>query len=254
MEKLVAMNDVTIIMPAYNAEKYLEQSVDSVIAQSYRNWKLLIIDDCSTDGTLALAERLAEKDQRISILHNEVNCGVAKTRNRGIQEADTEWIAFLDSDDVWETEKIKRQLLLAKVDVDIVYCSYDLIDENGVRMNRPFIVPTNTNFHLMLTSSVISCSTALVRTRILKEHFFNSSAFHEDYLLWMELLRLPCKAVGDSTVLAYYRQTKDGRNIHKGNAAKERWRIYREYLHLNILFSMFAFLGYSIKGIIKYYL
>ena len=107
---------VTVIMPAYNCEKYLEEAVESVKAQTYKDWRLLIIDDCSIDGTSALAERLATTDERIRVLHNTINSGVSKTRNRGIREADTEWIAFLDSDDVWEKDKLERQLNLKAAD------------------------------------------------------------------------------------------------------------------------------------------
>lgn len=244
---------VTIIMPAYNCEKYLEEAVESVKAQTYRDWKLLIIDDCSKDGTFALARRLAESDERIRVFHNEVNSGVSKTRNRGIREADTEWIAFLDSDDVWVAEKLEKQLALADEATGIVYCSYDFINEAGEPIKKPFIVPAETNFRRMLTSSVISCSTALVRTSLMKKHFFDPTIFHEDYVLWMELLSIPCKAVGNTEVLAHYRQSSSAKNIRKGNAAKARWRIYRENLHLSLFTSVRVFLGYAVKGVIKYY-
>lgn len=244
---------VTIIMPAYNCEKYLEAAVESVKTQTYKNWKLLIIDDCSTDGTKALAHRLAETDDRIRVICNETNSGVSRTRNRGIQEAESEWIAFLDSDDTWEPEKLERQLSIAD-GIDIVYCSYDLIDENSQTIHRAFIVPKKATFWSMLTSSVISCSTAMIRTSVLKEHSFNPEIYHEDYMLWMELLKLNCKAVGDAKILAHYRQVTGSRNMKKGNAAKERWKIYRKYLHLNLLTSTYAFIGYVIKGVLKYYL
>lgn len=244
---------VTIIMPAYNCEKYLKEAVESVKAQTYKDWKLLIIDDCSTDGTLKLAHSLVDSDERITVLHNKTNSGVSNTRNRGIRDADTEWIAFLDSDDVWEHEKLERQLSIATDDVDIVYCSYGFIDETGKPIKKPFIVPAETNFRSMLTSSVISCSTALIRTGMLKEHYFNPDIYHKDYMLWMELMKIPCKAVGNTEVLAHYRQSAGARNIKKGNAAKERWRVYREYLHLGLFTSIYAFIGYSVKGVIKYY-
>lgn len=245
---------VTIIMPAYNCEKFLKKAVESVIAQTYTHWGLLIIDDCSEDSTKSLAESFAQEDNRIIVLHNKENIGVARTRNRGIREVSTRWTAFLDSDDVWEPDKLERQLALAEDDIGIIYCSYGLIDESGENISRPFIVPEKTDFMAMLTSSVISCSTAMIRTDLLKTHPFNPNVYHEDYMLWMELLMIPCKAIGDSRVLAYYRQVKGSRNIRKANAAKERWRVYRQYLKLDLLTSIYAFVGYSIKGVIKYFL
>ena len=245
---------VTVIIPAYNCEKYLTATVESVKSQTYQDWNMFIIDDCSTDGTGDLAERLAEDDKRISVLHNKVNSGVSKTRNRGIREADSEWIALLDSDDLWEADKLERQLTLAKKEVDIIYCSYDMIDERGTPVHKPFIVPAETDFNAMLTSSAISCSTALIRANVLKEHLFHSDVYHEDYLLWMELLQIPCKAAGEKKILVHYRQTQGARNIRKGKAAKERWVIYRKHLHLGLAKSIYAFAGYTLKGIIKYYL
>lgn len=245
---------VTVIMPAYNCERFLEEAVESVKAQTYREWELLIIDDCSTDNTKEIAEKLADNDRRIRTIHNKENIGVSKTRNRGIQEAVGDWIAFLDSDDVWEPEKLERQLkLTADRDADIVYCSYDLIDDMGKTIHKAFIVPEETSFRSMLTASVISCSTAMIRTPLLKENLFNPYVYHEDYLLWMELLRNESKAIGDARVLAHYRQVSGSRNIRKGNAAKERWRIYRKYLKLGMLTSVYAFVGYAIKGMVKYY-
>ncbi len=244
---------VTVIMPAYNCEKYLKDAVESVKAQSCEQWVLLIIDDCSTDGTGALAEELAAADERIRVLHNEKNCGVGRTRNRGIQEASSEWIAFLDSDDVWEPDKLERQLKIACQGADLVYCSYDLIDQNGKPIRRPFLVPEETDFRSMLSSNAIGCSTTLIRTSILKDHLFNPEVFHEDYLLWMELLKEKYTARGDRKVLSHYRQVSGAKNIRKGNAAKERWRIYREYLQLDWCTSALAFFGYAIKGILKYY-
>lgn len=102
---------VSVIMPAYNAEKYIEEAVSSVLSQTYKNWELLILDDCSSDCTAEIAEYFASLDTRIRLLRNPQNMGVAKTRNRGFDIAKGEWIALLDSDDVWHSDKLEKQLL-----------------------------------------------------------------------------------------------------------------------------------------------
>ena len=106
------MPKISIITPAYNCEKYLEQSVDSVLSQTWQDWELLIIDDCSKDNTYALMQELAKKDERIRILQNPQNSGAAATRNNGVRQAAGEWIAFIDSDDLWEPDKLEKQMTL----------------------------------------------------------------------------------------------------------------------------------------------
>ena len=101
---------VTVIMPAYNAERFIGEAISSVIAQTYENWELLVIDDCSTDGTFEIAKSFEEKDERIKVFKNEKNLGVARTRNRGIDASEGEYVAFIDSDDAWLSEKLFKQV------------------------------------------------------------------------------------------------------------------------------------------------
>ena len=114
---------VSVIMPAYNAEKYIGEAIASVRAQTYENWELLILDDGSADRTAEIAQAYAQQDARIQVLRNPQNMGVARTRNRGFDLAQGEWIALLDSDDRWRAQKLEKQLAVARSsDADIVYC------------------------------------------------------------------------------------------------------------------------------------
>ena len=112
------MPTISIITPAYNCEKYLEEAVDSVLAQTLQDWEMLIIDDCSSDNTYRCMQKLAQKDNRIRIFRNKHNVGAAATRNYGIQEAQSQWIAFLDSDDLWRKEKLEKQRVFFQLGVD----------------------------------------------------------------------------------------------------------------------------------------
>lgn len=245
---------VSVVMPVYNASKYLEETVQSVLRQTYENFELIMIDDCSKDNSLEIARRYEAQDPRIRVIAGETNQGVARVRNRGILEAKGAYIALLDSDDVWVDTKLERQVyLLESQEAEIAYCSYDFIDENGNEVLKPFVVPTETNYKKMLVSSVISCSTALITSQLLKAHPFKPEFYHEDYVLWMELLALPVKAVGDQTVLAHYRQVTGSRSNNKVNAALERWRIYRDALNMSLFDSVVAFIRYAIKGVRKYF-
>lgn len=244
---------ISVIMPNYNGEKYVSEAIQTVLDQTYRNYELIIVDDCSTDCSADIIRDFAQKDDRIVLIWNAENQGVSVTRNLGIQKARGEYIALIDNDDTWEPDKLERQLALAQKGAEIVYCSYDFIDERGQTIKRPFVVPEEATFKTMLSSSVISCSTAFIRSDLLKEHPFNSAFYHEDYVLWMELLKLPVTARGDRKVLMHYRQSNGSRSSKKGNAAKERWHTYRKAFHLSVPVSMWYFLRYSVKGIIKYY-
>ena len=244
---------ISVVMPNYNGKRFVAKTIRSVLNQTYKDFELIIVDDCSSDNSVEIIRGFCEEDSRVCLITNEKNEGVSFARNMGIQKARGKYIALIDNDDTWEYDKLERQVALAETGAEIVYCSYDFINENGTSIKRPFIVPEKATFHSMLTSSVISCSTVFIRADLLKQHPFNSSYYHEDYVLWMELLSLPIRAVGDTKVLMHYRQVSGSRSSKKGNAARERWNTYRKALKLSIPKSILVFIGYSINGVIKYY-
>lgn len=243
---------VSVVMPVYNAERFLRQAIESVLMQTYENIELIMVDDCSQDGSLQIMSEYEARDNRVHVVKCEKNQGVAHARNCGIRRADGEYIALLDSDDVWYTEKLENQIrLLLKEKASIVYCSLVFIDEQGNRM-KSFLVPEKTDYKEMLYKCYFSCSTVVVESKLLKEHLFRADYYHEDYLLWVELLKLNVKAVGEPTVLAGYRQIAGSRSNNKLNAAKHRWRIYRKALGMNLLQSSIVFAKYAFWGVVKY--
>ena len=245
---------ISVVMPNYNGHSFVEQAIDSVLSQTYENFELLVVDDCSNDDSVSLIKHKAQSDSRIRVIALEHNAGVANARNVGIREAKGEYIALLDNDDLWTEDKLERQLALAQKGADIVYCSYDFIDEQNNSIKKPFVVPQQTNFDKMLASSVISCSTSFIKSKLMRAHPFNPDFYHEDYVLWMELLRVCPTADGDQKVLMHYRQVTGSRSNKKGNAAKERWNTYRKALKLNAVTSVWAFVRYAVNGVMKYYL
>lgn len=244
---------VSVIMPAYNAERFIRQAIESVQSQTYNCWELLVIDDGSSDGTCAVVQELAEKDMRIRLIRNEKNIGVARTRNAGIDLAQGEMIAFLDSDDYWYPEKLEKQLYLAQqTGADAVYCSYMMKYEDGSGTEKQFCVPQETDFEQMLSVNVMSCSTALVSGKAIGVQRFHSDYYHEDYVFWLELLKKCGRAVGCEEAMAVYRVIPDSRSFNKWNSAKNRWRVYRSYLKLPLGKSLRCFAGYCLNGFIKY--
>ena len=243
---------VSVIMPAYNAEEYISEAVQSVMAQTYTNWELLILDDCSTDSTADKARCFSDLDPRITLYSNPKNIGVALTRNKGMALAKGSWVALLDSDDVWHKDKLEKQLELAKkTGADIVYCSYCLIDKYGKKISE-FIVPPVTSYEEMLKSSVISCSTAILCNNSAGKHRFTSGNFHEDYVFWLSLMRNGFEAVGCEEPLSDYRVIEGSRSRNKIKSAKNRWIVYRKVEKLPLKKAFCAFASYTYNGFRKY--
>lgn len=245
---------VSVVIPVYNAELFLTQAVDSVLGQTYGNIEIILVDDCSQDGSRQIMKAYADRDRRIHLLFNDKNRGVAQTRNIGIQAAAGEYIALLDSDDIWIKSKLEKQIsLMQEKRADVGYGSMDLIDEDGKKI-KTFFVPSTTNYQEMLTRCYFSCSTVVIRASLLKTHLFREDFYHEDYLLWLEMLALNVTAVGVSDVVAYYRQIRGSRSHGKMKAAINRWRIYRDALEMDLFKCIKIFIRYAIEGVKKYYL
>lgn len=255
---------ISIIMPVYNAEKYIAQAIQSVIIQSYRAWELIIVDDCSTDNTYNQVQQIIKNipNGYIRIMHNEYNCGPALSRNNGIQMARGSYIAFIDSDDVWNKDKLKRQMEQIESVKNrekecsgfLCYTAYDFIDEYGNPVLKPYHVPSATNYREMLIENVIGCSSVVVSKSLLDKVKgpFDKNFYHEDYALWMELLQVGGVAIGIDDILMSHRQLSTGRSISKRKAALERWKIYRKKLRMNLFSTLVAFAQYSLNGVRKY--
>lgn len=245
---------VTIIMPAYNCEKYLKDAVESVKAQTYKDWKLLIIDDCSTDGTRALAERLATTDERITVLHNETNSGVSKTRNRGVREADMEWIAFLDSDDKWEAGKLERQFDVVKSTpgAKLLFTGSGFMKESGERLDYVLHVPEKIDRKELLKQNLVSCSSVLVkRDLLLKYPMPEKGMMHEDFTVWLRILQEEQFAYGIDEPLLIYRRSEGSKSGNKVKAAKMNWNAYME-VGLGPVKAAYYMCWYIVRGLKKY--
>ena len=244
---------VSVIMPAYNSRRFITEAIRSVQAQSFTDWELLVIDDGSQDDTCAIVEKLAAQDTRIRLIRNEQNMGVARTRNRGFDLCRGQYIALLDSDDMWHPEKLQRQLeRLKQSGADIAYCSYAIVDASGAPAKADYIVPQQVDFDGLLKENVIGCSTVVLRRKVTEHHRFRTDFYHEDYALWLDLLRTNLKAVGCSEPLVSWRLIADSRSYNKGRSARNRWRIYRQHLHLPLGQSLLAFSSYAAASLRKY--
>ena len=157
------MPKISIITPAYNCEKYLEEAVNSVLSQTWQDWELLIIDDCSRDNTYACMQEIAKQDQRIRIFQNSRNLGAAGTRNYGIRQAKGQWIAFLDSDDLWHPEKLTKQMAVAKRDPEakFLFTGSAFIEDDGMTIAHVLHVPEKIGRRKLLGQNLLSVFTSV---------------------------------------------------------------------------------------------
>ena len=244
---------ISVVMPAYNAEKYIAAAIESVISQTYTSWELIVVNDCSRDNTLQIAQRFADKDPRIKVIDNTENIGVAGTRNKGLDAAAGSWVALLDSDDIWHSDKLEKQLETAhSTGADIIYCSYGIIDENGSRSLEDFTVPAETDFEKFLAVSVISSSTVMLSREIASQYRFITDFYHEDLVYWLDILKAGYKARGVVQVLAQYRVAKGSGASNKLKSAYNRWVIFRRHLRLPLVKSISCIIQYAFAGLKKY--
>jgi teichuronic acid biosynthesis glycosyltransferase TuaG len=240
-------------MPAYNAEPFIEEAIASVIAQTVADWELIVIDDCSTDDTVQIVSAFVRQDPRIQLLTNASNMGVAKTRNRGLDLCRGQYVALLDSDDYWKPRFLEKMLERAEqTGADIIYCSYELVDEQGKKVCNDFIVPPETTFEESIVRSVILPSASLITSDVATESRFPTNMYHEDIALWFQILRDGGKACGVTDVLAAYRQREGSRSAGKLKSACRRWTIYRKHLGMPLGKSIVTMVRYGILGIKKY--
>ena len=244
---------ISVIMPAYNAERFIEQAIRSVQEQTVRNWELIVVDDCSADKTAEQIRQLAAEDMRIIPVYSEINHGAAESRNIALRQCRGEFIALLDADDLWYPQKLEKQLEKAKATgADIIYTSYAMIDEQGQRCYSDFVAEETTDLKAMLLCNTIGCSTVMMKAKALSGQAFVSEFYHEDYVMWLSLLKAGCKAVGVRDILVDYRVARGSRSFNKLKSAQNRWRVYRDYLKLPLIPSVKAMAGYAINGLKKY--
>lgn len=244
---------VSVIMPAYNAEPYIEEAVLSVLNQTVSDLELIVIDDGSMDRSREIVEDLAKRDCRVRLIANEENMGVAKTRNRGLDICKGKYVALLDSDDYWQSRMLEKMVARAEeTKADIIYCSYAIVDEKGKKLCNDFIVPEETDFEKSIIRSVITCSTVLITKELANENRFPTNIYHEDIALWFQILRDGGIARGVTDVLAAYRQRDGSKTANKLKSACRRWIIYRKHLKLPILQCIQVMIQYAYYGLIKF--
>lgn len=258
-------NMVSIITPMYNSERYIEDMIKSVMNQTYKNWELIIVDDCSNDKGYSVVEKYTKIDSRIKLFKQEVNKGPAMARNFAINKSRGRFISFLDSDDIWMPNKLSIQVnYMIKKAIPFTFTSYGFIDQNGKILKKEHMVNGIYDYDKLLKGNDIGTLSVVIdrmyienlQFNINKDEFKTRTGYlpiHEDYILWLSILKLGTKAVALNNITCLYRKNNGQVSGNKFNSARATWRIYRRIEKLNLRTAIRLFWYYAIKGIKKHY-
>lgn len=246
-------NLVSIICATYNSAKYVEETIHAIIAQTYRNWELILVDDCSTDNTINILCSYERLYNNVILIQNEKNLGPGITRNNGILAAKGRYIAICDSDDIWYPQKLEKQISFMQLNhVVISYTSYELIDSNGVPLKQVIkVINTPIGYVDYLKNTIIGFSTSIIDRKYCPNIMLADMRSREDTFLWCTLLKDGYKAYGINEVLAKYRIHESSVSANKIKASIQVWNLYRKRLRIPLIKCFFYFLCYAFHAVKK---
>ena len=247
---------VSIITPLFNAERYVSETIKSVLNQSYQNWEMIFVDDCSSDQSVSIVEKYKEKDERIRLLKNKTNMGSGRSRNRAIDAASGDIIAFLDSDDIWHPEKLSKHLEFMQKNSSVFsHTSYGFINEKGQIIKSTYRVSNKpVDYKKLLKRTEISCLTAMFDVHQIGKIHMPPLPKAQDYALWLDILKQGVVSDPLDEELAYYRQHSASATSNKWKHVLGHWRFLRNRECLSFLKSTYYTLHWAFGGIIKYYI
>lgn len=241
---------VSVVMPAYRCASTIRSAIESVLIQDL-SLELLVIDDCSPED---LTEALAPfaRDARVRILHNEVNMGAAKSRNRGVELAQGEYVAFLDADDIWEPGKLKKQVArLEENGAVLCATARELMTPEGKLTGRIIPVKETIAYTDLLRHNSINCSSVLMKREVALEFPMEHEQSHEDYIMWLRVLEKYGWVCGINEPLLKYRLSNTGKSGSKLHSAKMTFQVYR-HMGFGLMKSVVLFTSYALHGVLKY--
>ena len=243
---------VSVIMPCYNMERFLPHTIESVRQQTFQDWELVVVDDVSTDGTVAVLQRLGDQDQRIRWSVKPEHSGIADTRNRCLQLAQGRYLAFLDADDLWHPNKLEQQLkFMTDGNIGFSYTSYDCVDEDGSPLNKTVKTAGNLDYKSYLRNTIIGCSTVMIDKEAVGEVKLPSFRTSEDTATWLDILKKGFIAHALDESLTSYRVRKKSASSNKMKASYDLWTVYRKHEKLPFFKALYSFCCYAFNAIKK---
>lgn len=245
---------VSIVTPMYNGAKYVALTIESVLAQTYPHWEMLIVNDGSKDNGPEIVQEYVAKDSRIRLIH-QPNGGSASARNNGIRQAQGRYLCLLDSDDVWEPYFLESQLaLLKQKQCLLVYGSHKRINEAGEECLKPFHAPQKETYQKLLLANSISCLTAMYDSSAHGKFYLNESlrSVRDDYAFWLSILKKVGVAYGNPIILGSYRVMANSTTGNKKKLIKPHFLFLYRVEKLGLIRSIFYTCTWALSGIIKY--
>ena len=242
---------VSIIMPAFNCEDFIGTTLDSVINQSYKNWEVIIVDDCSTDNTVDVVQEYIKKDNRIKYHKLEKNSGAAVARNKAVDLASGKYMAFLDSDDVWFPEKLTKQIgFMEENDYGFTCTSYTKIDEQGQYLNRTIVAQTKRDYDGVLKTCPGN-STVIYNAEKLGKFKIPDIKKRNDYVMWLQVIKKEKYLYGIVEPLGSHRIRTEGISSNKKSLVGYHWKVYREIENLSLLKSSYLIVYWVMATVFK---
>lgn len=243
-------NLVSIVTPVYNAERFIEKTINSVLAQTYEQFEMILVDDCSPDNSAAVINNLAELDSRIKYVKLEENSGAAVARNKGLEHAQGQYIAFIDSDDVWKPEKLDKQIsYMNENNYSFTYTNFEIVEEDGKIMNASVPLPDKLNYSGLLKNTAIACSTVIIDRKVIGDFRMPLVRKGQDTATWLKILRTHDYAYLFDEVMGSYRQVAGSISSDKIGALKRTWNTYRNIEKLPLIKAVYYFTHYTLNAI-----
>ncbi|WP_026727299.1 glycosyltransferase family 2 protein [Flavobacterium denitrificans] len=246
------MNElVSIIVPTYNTEKFIRQTIESVQSQSYTNWEMILVDDASTDQTVAIIGEFAQNDNRIKLFKLEKNSGNGFARNIALEKASGKYIAYLDADDLWFPEKLEKQIRFLKTNnLPFTFSFYDCIDDEGNNLNRRVETPVPLTYNQLFFCNYVGNLTAIYDVEFFEKIKLESTQKRQDWRLWLTVLKQIKTAEAIPESLAFYRIRKDSISSSKFKLIKHNFGVYREFHGYNFVFSVLLMMRFLFTQLI----
>lgn len=248
------MDLVSIITPVYKCEDYIARTLNSVLAQTYPEWEMLLVDDCSPDGSADIIRSYVEKDPRFKYIKLENNSGAAIARNVGLECAKGRYIAYLDADDIWLPKKLERQIhFMEEHDVQFSCCDYEKIEADDTPLNKVVHMPKTITYNQLLSNTIIQTVGVIVDLEKVDRKLLvmPNVSRGQDSATWLQMLRNGVKFIGQNEVLAQYRRVPQSLSANKFSAMKRTWYLYRGVEHLSIPKSILCLIGWAYHASIK---
>lgn len=236
---------VSIITPSFNSEKFIADTIRSVQSQTHQNWEMIIVDDCSTDKTVAIIEQFVSNDKRILSFQLDKNSGAGIARETALSKAQGDYIAFLDADDLWKPLKLEKQLQFLKDNkAPFTFSFYDCIDEVGNSLNKRVEAPINLSYRQLFFCNYVGNLTGIYERKYFGKIAISSTRKRQDWMMWLTILKKikNVKPVPES--LAFYRIRDNSLSASKVDLLKHNFAVYRSFHCFNYISSLFIMMGF----------